>query len=113
MINSVIAGDYKGYVVKAGFNSVSLCNWLKKIKLSKDIVENYEIINTEYRKSAASGAARGIIGGALLGGAGLIAGSISGKNKGKYQITIQFKDGKRSLLELDDLTYKMLMQVIF
>lgn len=53
---------------------------------------------------------RGLVGGALLGPIGLLAGGMSAKSKGVYQVAVVFKDGKRSLLELDDKRYKALMK---
>lgn len=114
MKNSVIAGDYagKGVIYTAGqvLIAVSLLN---SVKLNKDTVESYELITEEHRKSAASGIARGLVGGALLGPVGLLAGGLSAKNKGTYQVAIQFKDGKRSLLEIDDKIYKGLIKALF
>lgn len=86
---------------------------LKTINLDSKIVETYELITDEHRKSAKSGVARGIVGGALLGPVGMLAGGISAKTKGIYQIAIQFKDGKRSLLEVDDKIYKSIIKDCF
>jgi hypothetical protein len=76
-------------------------------------VESYELITDEHRKSAKSGIARGLVGGALLGPVGMLAGGMSAKSKGIYQVAIQFKDGKRSLLEVDDKIYKAIIQACF
>lgn len=76
-------------------------------------VESYELITDEHRKSAKSGIARGLVGGALLGPVGMLAGGMSAKSKGIYQIAIQFKDGRRSLLEVDDKIYKAIIQACF
>ncbi len=76
-------------------------------------VESYELITDEHRKSAKSGIARGLVGGALLGPIGILAGGMSAKSKGIYQVAIQFKDGKRSLLEVDDKIYKAIIQACF
>ncbi len=76
-------------------------------------VESYELITDEHRKSAKSGIARGLVGGALLGPVGILAGGMSAKSKGIYQVAIQFKDGKRSLLEVDDKIYKAIIQACF
>lgn len=76
-------------------------------------VESYELITDEHRKSAKSGIARGLVGGALLGPVGMLAGGMSAKSKGIYKIAIQFKDGKRSLLEVDDKIYKAIIQACF
>jgi hypothetical protein len=113
MANRVVAGDYSGYVVELGFNSVSIRYGFTKLKLTKNIVESIEVITEEHRKSAASGVARGLVGGALLGPVGLLAGGISAKSKGNYQLAVQFKDGKNSLLEIDNTIYKTLTRILF
>ncbi len=113
MVCRVIAGDYNGAGIAVGFNSITICKGFKRIKLTKDMVDSYEVVTEEHRKSAASGIARGLVGGALLGGVGLVAGAVSAKNKGTYQVAIQFKDGKKSLLQLDDKAYKTLVKILF
>ncbi|WP_321024970.1 hypothetical protein [Eisenbergiella porci] len=111
--NKVIAGDYIGKQVGASLGTAYLILGLtKSYNLNKSTIESYELITDEHRKSAASGIARGLVGGALLGPVGLLAG-LSAKNKGVYQIAIQFKDGKRSLLEVDDKIYKAIIASCF
>ena len=109
--NRVIAGDYTGNLVNGSFGIVSIAVGFKasnSITLNPSTVEAYELITDEHRKSAASGVARGLVGGALLGPVGMLAGGLSAKNKGIYQVAIKFKDGKRSLIEVDDKIYKAL-----
>lgn len=113
MISYVVAGEYPGWEVKAGFGGVILAKGFKKVKLNKDTVESYELITDEHRKSAASGVARGIVGGAILGPVGMIAGGLSAKDKGTYQVAVQFKDGTKSLLKIDKLIYDRLIQDLF
>lgn len=64
----------------------------KKI-VSTEIIESY----TDTNKSATSSLVRGAIGGALFGGAGLLAGSLSGKNKHTNMVTflIKYNDGSQ------------------
>lgn len=114
--NRVIAGDYIGNIVNGSFGIVSIAVALKpsdSVILNSSTVESYELITDEHRKSAASGVARGLVGGALLGPVGMLAGGLSAKNKGIYQVAVQFKDGKRSLLEVDDKIYKALVKSCF
>lgn len=112
--NKVIAGDYEGYPVSGMFGIVSMnTGFTGSIQLNKDTVESYEVITDEHRKSAASGVARGLVGGALLGPVGMLAGGISAKSKGIYQIAVQFKDGNRSLIEVDDKIYKLIVKNCF
>lgn len=113
--NKVIAGDYEGKAVEG--NSMAgvfiQIGVFKTLDLNAKSVDSYEVITDEHRKSAASGVARGIVGGALLGPVGMLAGGISAKSKGIFQVAVQFKDGKRSLIEIDDKVYKALIKSVF
>lgn len=113
--NKVIVGDYEGKVVAGGgITGVYISiGFAKSIDLNNNTVESYELITDDHLKSAKSGIARGLIGGALLGPVGMLAGGISAKTNGIYQIAIQFKDGKRSLLEIDDKLYNQLIKSCF
>ena len=86
--------------------SISTGLFKKPILLTSDNVEAYEVVTEEHAKSDASGITRGLVGGALLGPVGLIAGAITAKNVGLYLVVIKFKDGKSSLLEVDDNIFK-------
>lgn len=112
--NSVIEGDYKGKMVlnPTGKPYITI-GFGKKLYLNKETVEEYQLIDEDTRKSAASGVARGLVGGALLGPVGMLAGGLSAKNKSAVMVTIQFKDGKKSLLEIDGIIYKSLVQKMF
>lgn len=113
--NKVIAGDYVGKQVLGGGVAqagISI-GFMKQLYLNKTTVESYEVISDEHQKSAVSGAAKGIVGGVLLGGVGMIAGAMSAKEKGVYTVAIQFKDGKKSLLEIDEKLYKAIVQACF
>ena len=113
--NRVISGDYSGKQILGGGVSqagISI-GFVKQLYLNKSTVESYEVLTDEKQKSMASGVARGIVGGALMGGVGAIAGAATAKSKGIYTISIQFKDGKRSLIEVDDKIYKAIIQNCF
>lgn len=111
--NKVIAGDYNGKIIGASFGQLYIgVGFGQNLYLNKDVVESYEVITEEQRKSAASGVARGAIGVALLGPVGMLAG-LSAKNKGTYNVAIRFKDGKNSLVEIDDKIYKELVRILF
>ena len=112
--NEVIAGDYAGKMLtwSSGCAAISL-GFIKSLKLDKNTVASYELVTDEHRKSAKSGVARGIVGGVLLGPIGALAGGMSAKSKGTYQIAVQFRDGKKSLLETDDDFYKAIVKHCF
>ena len=112
--NRVIAGDYAGKIVSQALGQPYISTSItKSINLDSTTVESYELVTDEHRKSAKSGIARGLVGGALLGPVGMLAGGISAKNKGIYQIAIQFKDCKKSLIEVDDKIYKTIIKCCF
>lgn len=113
MSNRVIAGDYQGGKISSTFGVVQIQSGFNFISLDKSNVESYEIITEEHRKSAASGVGRGLVGGVLLGPVGMLGGALSAKNKGIYQVAIQFKDGKKSLIEVDSKIYKSLIKSLF
>ena len=75
--NRVIAGDYNGkpVILTFGVPSINL-GFTKNINIAKPGVETYELVTDEHRKSALSGAARGLVGGLLLGGVGVVAGAV-------------------------------------
>ncbi|MOA54896.1 hypothetical protein D3C78_1785910 [compost metagenome] len=83
-----------------------------KIELNKQSIDSYELVDEEHQTSAASAVGRGLVGGALLGPVGLLAG-LSAKKKGTYRIVLNWKDGKRSLVEANDKVYKALMRILF
>jgi hypothetical protein len=112
--NKVIAGDYKGKGISGGIGAPSISNLLgKNIRLTSAEVAKYELVTDEIRKSMASGAARGIIGTIALGPIVGIAGVLSAKSKGVYQVAIEFNDGKKSLLEVDKKIYQKIVKHCF
>lgn len=117
--NKVIAGDYPKWLVLSMFGTISINAPygmkeydVKTIPINKDTVTNYEIVEEESHKSATSAVGRGLVGAAVLGPVGLLAG-LSAKSKGIHTIALQFKDGKKSLIEVDDKIYKSIIKVLF
>ena len=112
--NMILEGDYKGKLIVIAKNKLVIFSGMfkEKIDLDRNTIESYEVITEEHRKSAASGISRGLVGGALLGPVGMLAG-LSAKNKGDYNIIIELKDGKRFMAEVDDKVYKLLTRIMF
>lgn len=111
--NKVIAGDYKGKQLMQVMGTVSLSTgFIKSMLINKTTVEEYEVMDESHSKSAVSAVGRGLVGGFLLGPVGMLAG-LSAKTKGVHVVAIQFKDGKKSLIEVDDKIYKAIMQSCF
>ena len=113
MKNKVIAGDYTNQgIIYSGQYVQIVTGFMKTISLNKETIEKYEIISEEQRNSGTSAILRGGLGATVLGPVGLLAG-MSAKNKGTYQIAIEFKDGKKSLIEIDDKAYKLFIKTNF
>lgn len=113
--NQVVKGEYVSWSVFKGVNAPYLhltFGGQTDIILNKSTIEGYEVITEEQRKSGTSAVLRAGAGAVLLGGVGLLAG-LSAKNKGIYIVAIQFKNGKKSLIEIDDKIYKQLVQAMF
>lgn len=109
--NVVLSGKYKGaeiiihnhcdHVVIKGGKS-----------LNKYDVASYEVITEEKYKSGTSAILRGAAGVALLGGIGVLA-ALSAKSKGIYVIAVEWKNGEKSLIEIDDKLYKRFLQSMY
>lgn len=112
--NKVIAGDYLGSSIGEIWGSPYFTVGIfKTMNIDKSNVECYELLDAEKTKSAGSAIGRGLVGGFLLGGVGLLAGGLSAKNRGAYQISVKFKDGKKSLIEVDDKIYKTIIKTLY
>jgi len=116
--NKVIAGDYEGYKVKTGWGGFTFTPPLfsqqrDSIKISRNTVRSYRIITDDHRKSAISGIARGLISNYFFGNAGLIGGTLSAKNRSDYLISVDFFNGKRSLIDVDEKKYRALITHTF
>ena len=118
--NRVIAGDYLKGNVEISWGTIIIKKGFSKVKVTKETVEEYEVADQYSTKSGKSGLIRGLVGGAAgalvaapVAVVGAAAGLVSSKNKREFTVAIQFKDGKRSLVEVDDKIYKALMKNLF
>ncbi|OOE14064.1 hypothetical protein UN64_02300 [Fictibacillus arsenicus] len=111
--NKVVAGDYESCKVSSMFGVVSISTgFASTLELSKKTVADYENIDETKRKSATSAVGRAFVGGLVLGPVGWLAG-LSAKSKGTHMVAIEFKDGKKSLLEVDQKIYSALIKKMF
>ena len=115
MLNNsrVIAGDYENCKV-GGYNKngAFLIKGFETTPLNKYNVEMYEVLSEEKIKSGTSAILRGGMGAMLLGPVGLLAG-LSAKSKSMHVVAVVFKDGKQSLMEMNDVVYKAFLQGMF
>ena len=111
--NKVVAGDYEGKPITQTFGKIMItAGWMKTVEISKVTVKEYEVIDQDSRKSATSAVGRAFVGGVILGPVGWLAG-LSAKNKSSHTLAIEFKDGKKSLVEIDKKLYSLLIKKLF
>lgn len=111
--NKVIDGDYKGKsVIVTALGVTIVLGLLKKVMIDESTIEAYEVFDSEKKTSVVSAIGKGAVGSFFLGPVGLLA-ATSAKKKGVYVIAVQFKDGKRSLIEVDEKVYKKILLINF
>lgn len=111
--DQVIKGDYLGALCGSfleDYMYISLNG--NRIPLTKETVQHYEVLSEETSKSGTSAMLRAGTGAILLGPIGLFAG-FTAKKKGIYLIAVEFKDGKRSLMEIGQKNYKKFIKGMF
>lgn len=112
--NVVKSGAYVGNPIVISLNTACIfISRTETVDLAKWEVEKYEVISGNTRKSMSSSIIRGTIGGALFGTPGMVAGSLSAKNKTIYTIAVEFKNGRKSIIEIDDKIYNKFMEKMF
>ena len=121
--NQIISGWGKGSpIIKRGDKMIGFYLFCKPDKLlgekvfiskPRNGVASYEVIDKSSTKNTGNMVKRGIFGSLLAGDAGLLAGALSSKDTNTYTIAVEFKDGKRSLIELDDEYYKIFIRDCF
>ena len=109
-VNVILEGSGKGNEI--GQLSKNSC--LSQLGLGWDFkppyVKSYTVIDESNKNQYSLW--KGALGVALLGGVGAIAG-IGGKKKTEYLIAIEWKNGEKSLICIDDEKYKILVKSMF
>lgn len=109
--NVVLEGKYKNLKILGGsWLSINSDDYGGGCPLDKQRIASYTLIN-ENNKSQYS-FWKGALGVALLGGVGAVAG-IGGKKTSEYLIAVEWKNGEKSLICLDDKFYKVFVQSMF
>ena len=104
-INYVVEGKYKkekitGWTLLRTYSS----------PFSKRYISSYTVIDETNKDQYSFW--KGALGVALLGGFGAIAG-VGGKKKKEYLIAIEWKDGEKSLILINDEYYKVFVKSMF
>lgn len=109
----VVAGDYIGYEVIAYGDKCYFMKWLKKITVDRYVVAKCEHVSDISTHSHWKTLAKSAVGGMLFGAAGLFAGAAARSIKKSYLISVEFTDGRRSLIEADVACFKSVMRAIY
>jgi len=113
--NRVISGAYIGYKINAFLGELVLSNLssTKSISINKNNVSSIELVDSSKQRDTGSTIARGLVGGILLGPAGIVGGALLGKSNEINLLSINFKDGKKSLIEVDNKIYKEILKRLY
>lgn len=110
-INMVIAGKYSGCDVDLIFDNLYIeTGRYTTLDLDKQNIESYQLVDKNSHKSFTSRIVRGAVGRFFFGPWGLIAGVSMPKNEGAYLVSIRYKDGNESLIEISQKYYKALVK---
>lgn len=107
-INVVLEGRHKGNKIYVSHNTLthSGLGW----DFEPPYVTSYTVIDESNKDQYSFW--KGALGVALFGGLGAIAG-VKGKKSKEYMVAIQWKDGEKSLICIDDECYKTLVKCMF
>lgn len=110
-MSKVLDGAYKGWLIVPrarywifGENRLVIAKFPFSLPLTSQTIKGWEALSSSSDKDAMSMAGRALAGSFLLGPLGLIGGAATAKSKGTA-VAIEFKNGKRSLVQLDPEMY--------
>lgn len=113
LINTVVNGDYCNQRILYRKNSIWLSRKSGDILLDTNTVEKYEAVGNTSLESAANAAVRGYVGASIGGKLGAGIGLLTAKKTGGNVIAVKFKDGKRSVLKLDNKAFQAFVSQCF
>lgn len=114
--NKVIDGEFKGKYILYDGSGVhvdlreSNFGKIKALYLNSNTVSSYQVVDQNSDVSMTSALARSVVGQAVAGNAGGIAGAMTAKVKGVNIVLVTFKNGKKSLMEIDDTRFERLKE---
>ena len=116
MKNIVIKGDYKNYYLSMhkDIDKLILEGINDNIEISKNIICDYNIKYIDFKGDIIDIVVRIIIRVFLIGPMGVLSGFIANKNFISYRlISIEFKNGNKSLVKIDNRTFKYFVQKVY
>lgn len=116
MKNIVIKGDYKNYYLSMhkDIDKSILEGINDNIEISKNIICDYNIKYIDFKRNIIDIVVRIIIRVFLIGPMRVLSGFIANKNFISYRlISIEFKNGNKSLVKIDNRTFKYFVQKVY
>ena len=113
-VNIILEGMYKDKNICISSNKKNLDTSGMGWNFTKNNIISYQVLDENSKDSSEYSFWKGTLGVALFGGVGAVAG-IGGKNKSykEYLISIEWKNGEKSLILLDDEYYKVFVSSMF
>lgn len=110
-INYVLEGAYKNAKIN-GYKEISVqtSEYIGGRPINKSNISSYIVIDENNKNQYSIW--KGALGVALLGGVGVVAG-MGGKKKKEYLIAIEWKEGEKSLICIDDKYYEIFVRSLF
>ncbi len=112
--NIVIDGEFKGKSIVCVYGRVcivvknAVLGKRKDVYLDYNTVASYRLIDQSSDVSMTSALTRSIVGQAIAGDAGGLAGAMSAKVHDTDVVFITYRDGRKSLIEIDKTAYECL-----
>ena len=116
MKNTVIKGDYKNWYlsIHKEMDKLILEGINDNIEISNNTIIDYDIKYTEFKRDIIDIVIRIIIGVLLIGPIGILVGFTANKSFISYRlISIEFKNGNKSLVKIDNRTFKYLVEKVY
>lgn len=112
MKNTVIDGDYKNCLIKYDKGKLTLEKENLNLDISNDIIKEYKLIHTIHKRNILDMIARLVIAIYLVGPVGILAIFTSNMYISYHIVSLEFKDGKKSLLKINNRLYEKFINIL-
>jgi len=112
--NRVIAGKYSGCNLDLIYNNLYIqTGRYKTLDINKKTVESYKLVDKNSYSSVAGHVTNAFIGRIIFGPIGMITGAVLPSSEEAYLVSLKYKDGSESLIEISKRYYKALAKSMY
>ncbi|MBQ3063415.1 MAG: hypothetical protein IJC99_01250 [Clostridia bacterium] len=114
MKNKVVAGDFQNWDIICRGNRLYFMHRLTKEEITKNDIARFETVSDVSEHSLWKPLLAGGIGSAMFGLPGMMIGAAAasgGRGSKSFLVSLEFIDGRKSLLEVDKAIYKILFRI--